>query len=292
MDQTDILHIKNRINKLKPTTGGLFLYYFLPYRKKVILKNLDLIFGDNLNIEEKKKFVKLNYSHFTKFLYELIIDLPKCPTQYLHEIDVNGKENAIKAKDESPGGMIFLCGHIGNFERGLLGGAQTIAQHDAKPYCIRKKLGVKKIEKFVFNRLKKAKLDVILTKGALKKSSELLKDNKNIIFFVIDQHMCISKKNGIKANFLGKPCGTYTSIAHFAKQGYPIVPVQSYRDENGKTCSKIYPALEWIAHEDPEKEIELNTQQYNDCVGKFVLEYPEQWIWLHRRWKLKEAYEN
>ena len=42
---------------------------------------------------------------------------------------------------------------------------------------------------------------------------------------------------------------------------------------------------EWIYADDPQEEIRLNTQNYNDVLERFVLEHPEQWFWAHRRWK-------
>ncbi len=45
--------------------------------------------------------------------------------------------------------------------------------------------------------------------------------------------------------------------------------------------------LAWVENPDTDLEIEENTREYNRILENMVLEHPEQWLWAHRRWKVK-----
>ena len=52
-----------------------------------------------------------------------------------------------------------------------------------------------------------------------------------------------------------------------------------------KAIDRFEPELPWITADDPDEELRLNTTEYNRVLERFVLEHPEQWFWMHRRWK-------
>jgi KDO2-lipid IV(A) lauroyltransferase len=87
--------------------------------------------------------------------------------------------------------------------------------------------------------------------------------------------------------FFGVPVGTISAVAVVAKRtGAPVLPVVNYRDPvRGRYVVEIHPPLAWKTHEDPDFEIAQNTAHYSEVLEGHIRQYPEQWLWTHRRFK-------
>lgn len=96
--------LKARINQLKPTLAGRFLYRFLPYRRAVIAANMDQVFGEQLTGEEKIHLAKAYYSHLAASIREAL-QLRFLSEKKLREcVEVRGEEhmlNTVAKKRES-----------------------------------------------------------------------------------------------------------------------------------------------------------------------------------------------
>ena len=66
--------------------------------------------------------------------------------------------------------------------------------------------------------------------------------------------------------------------------GAPIIPIFCVRENNTHNLIIESPIKLEITG-DREKDIIVNTQKWTDVVEKYIRQYPEQWVWMHRRWK-------
>jgi KDO2-lipid IV(A) lauroyltransferase len=89
------------------------------------------------------------------------------------------------------------------------------------------------------------------------------------------------------ANFFGIPAATTAGLARLARRtGAAVVPVHSYWDPSlGKYRLRYEPALELVRSADEEADVGANTQLFNQTLESFIRRYPDQWFWVHRRWK-------
>ncbi len=88
-------------------------------------------------------------------------------------------------------------------------------------------------------------------------------------------------------NFSEKKAGTYRSLAMLARQtNIPVVPAAGYRLANGQHVLEFFEPLVWQDEDNSQQAIYHNTLKYNQALEKIILERPEQWMWLHKRWKL------
>jgi KDO2-lipid IV(A) lauroyltransferase len=86
--------------------------------------------------------------------------------------------------------------------------------------------------------------------------------------------------------FFGHPAGTFRSLAVIAlTTGAPVVPAASWREPDGSHVLRFEPALDPIEHAEPNEAIRLNTRAYNAALERMIVRHPEQWWWVHRRWK-------
>ncbi|HZE99790.1 MAG TPA: lysophospholipid acyltransferase family protein [Planctomycetota bacterium] len=97
-----------------------------------------------------------------------------------------------------------------------------------------------------------------------------------------------ARQSGVFVNFFGRPASTHRSPAVLSlKYGAPIVPVNVYREGPSHTViatEPIFPAA-FRDHPDPTKAL---TQAMSDRFEEFVRQHPEQWFWIHDRWKTAE----
>lgn len=173
-------------------------------------------------------------------------------------------------------GVILALGHLGNWETcGVAFGMYIGEVHSvARPLDnvflnrylerFRKQTGQRLIHK---DNAARAMLDVLRKKGTLA-----------ILF---DQD---ARHEGVFAPFFGRPASTVKSPAVLAlRYGSPIVPLNIFR-ENGRLYLRFTPPIEPEGH-----TVESLTAECNRRLEEFIRQHPEQWFWLHRRWKTQPA---
>jgi len=277
-------NINHYIAQLKPTFAGKFLYYCLPFRKKVVLENMQHVFSETLNADEITKLAKAFYSHMATSLKENILMRFMSEAKIKACAEVIGYEKALAASKQNKG-IIIVTGHFGNWEFSPIAGILNFAEFQGRFHFVRKTLEAKWIEKILFRRYLKAGLRVIQKKNALNKVCDALERNDAVVF-VMDQHACVDSKDGILVEFFGKKAGTYRSVASIIRYtGVPVLPLVSYRKPDGTHVLEFSDPIPWIEAKSSHEELYLNTLAYNQALEGFVLKHPEQWLWMHRRWK-------
>ncbi|MBN1809204.1 MAG: lysophospholipid acyltransferase family protein [Planctomycetes bacterium] len=176
-------------------------------------------------------------------------------------------------------GVVVPTGHMGNWEycgqmtavEGMPPG--SIIKRFRNPYIdayverVRKKWGLAPIEKS-----KKGVVEAVrrVRSGA-------------VMAIMSDQHA----DEGIEGTFFGRECRTVDTAARIAlKAGAPMVPVTSYRREDGKHVLVVWPEIDRPEGvEDEGEAARLMTQRMNEVFEEAIREHPEQWLWAQRRWR-------
>lgn len=280
-------YLKNYIEELKPSLAGKFFYYCVPFRKKIVLQNMQFVFNTILSPDQITKLAKSFYSHVATSLKENLQMRFMTLQQIKSKAEIKGAEYMYELINNKVKGAIILTGHLGNWEFAPIAGILHFKEFQNRFYFLRKLIGTKWIEKIVFKRYYDAGLNVIPKNNSLDHVCELL-ENNNAVVFVIDQHASIKAKDGIMVDFFGKPAGTFRSPAMIVRYtNVPILPSRAYRRKDGKHIVEFFKRLEWISASNSKEELKLNTQQYNKIIENFIIEYPDQWLWMHKRWKNK-----
>lgn len=265
--------------------AGRMLYYCLPYRRHVVAANIDQVFADTLSKTQKKQLAKAFYSHIATSLKEMILLRFISDKKLMSQIDVIGYERLL-AVAENQRGVLVLTGHFGNWEYAPLGGIANFKQFKGQFHFIRRTLGSKTIERILFRRYYRAGLNVIPKKNSLQQVCDVLEKNHAVVF-VLDQHASLANRDGVAAEFFGKKAGTYRSLASLSRHtGVPVIPASSYRLANGRHVLEFHEPIPWTDYHGAKESIYRNTVAYNQALEKIILQHPEQWMWLHKRWKL------
>lgn len=274
-NEIQIQQLKSYVAALESTWAGRFLYTCFPFKKKCVIKNMRLVFGAILSESEIKKLALGFYSHIATSIKEVFL------MRFMSPEELKQKAEVLSAAGTEVKGIV-LTGHFGNWEFGPIAMGH-FKQHERRFYFIRKP--IKYIDKFLFRLFNQAGLEIIPKKGALKRVCSALKKD-NIVVFVMDQYASIPK-DGIAVDFFGKKTGTFKSLAMIAgHMKVPVFPARCYRRKSdGKHIVEFFEPLRWLSSENLQEEIAINTRQYNEVLEQFILDYPEQWNWMHRRWR-------
>jgi KDO2-lipid IV(A) lauroyltransferase len=125
-------------------------------------------------------------------------------------------------------------------------------------------------------------------RGTVKESLRYLK-NGGLVAFALDQNA--RRKEGVFVPFFGREACTITSLALLARRtGAPVIPLYIYRDGDVHRIV-VEKAILHDSVADTEADIIERTRVYMQWTEKVVRLHPQQWTWLHDRWKTKPKKE-
>lgn len=268
--------------RFDPPWFGKLIYHLAPIRRGVVMRNLRLAFGKALEEAELVRLAQAYYAHFLTFLIEFL-RLPFLPEARKQQmIRIEGMETAARAMERGKG-MLLLTGHFGNWEVATVAGIKQFTQFKGLFHFVRKPLKPELLNRFVTWRFHQAGFGTISKRGSLDTILDLLNQQK-IVVFIYDQFAI--RKEAVKADFLGTPASTYRSLPIIAMStGAPVVPATSWREPDGTHVLRFEEPVAVVEHESTSEAIRLTATAFNQALETALLRHPEQWIWMHQRWK-------
>jgi Kdo2-lipid IVA lauroyltransferase/acyltransferase len=102
------------------------------------------------------------------------------------------------------------------------------------------------------------------------------------------------EREGVFVDFFGIPASTTTSIARLAlKTDAIVMPVFAvWDDEKQKYVIHIKQPIDFVKGENDDENVRILTQKVTNSVEKFVRQFPEQWMWIHKRWNTRPKAED
>lgn len=176
-------------------------------------------------------------------------------------------------------GCIMLTAHYGNWE--LLG--YTLASLGFDIVAVMRPLDNEYLNNYLMSQREPSGLQLLYKKGATRSMDDVLQD-RGALCFIADQN---AGSKGIFVDFFGRKASTYKSIGLMAiHHRVPIVCGYARRIgtrfEYEIGVNRIIQPEEWQGRPD---ELHWITQEFSSAIEAFVREVPEQYLWIHRRWK-------
>jgi len=204
------------------------------------------------------------------------------PSTFMKYFDVDEKTLApLFEHIESGRGMIMVTAHYGAFE--TLGYAMST--RGMKLYSIGRPIDNPHIDRYL-RRVREREGQIIIDKKGAADQMEKLLASGNILGLVADQN---GSRKDVFVDFFGRQAATYKSIGLLAMQhNVPIVVGfcrrlgRQYRFQVG--VNRFIKPHEWQQQDDPLRWI---TAQYTNAIEEFIRQEPQQYWWLHRRWKTR-----
>jgi Kdo2-lipid IVA lauroyltransferase/acyltransferase len=256
------------------------LFYQASAKQRLIaLHNLRRAYPEK-SIDEIVEIAKGVYRHMGIVLAELF-EMPYITRETLADwVTVEGLEHLEKAYAEGKG-VLSIVAHFGNWE------LMTVAVPlFARPMqIIYRPLDSPIMDNLLGWSRTKHGNSLIPKGGSGKRIIRLLKEN-NAIGILSDQN--VDKNEGAFVDFFGRPACTSVGTAVLAMQsGAPVLPAFMPRMPDGRYKLVILPAVEISRTDNYESDLIVNTQRFTKVVEDMVRKYPDQWFWIHQRWKTK-----
>ena len=201
------------------------------------------------------------------------------PARWRRHIELINCAELIRMLLENERGIIFVTGHFGNFE--IVG--YTMATLGFPSVAVARPLDNPYINDWIMGVREKTGQSILYKKGATESMDDIL-ERRGSLSFIADQD---AGRKGAFVDFFGRPASTFKTPALMAMQ-HNVPIVVGFGRRLGLDCrfeiaveSIIRPA-DWADKSDPMLWI---TQEYTRNIEQIVRRTPEQYLWLHRRWK-------
>jgi KDO2-lipid IV(A) lauroyltransferase len=262
---------------------GRMVFYLDRRHRKVALENLYTAFGQEKTERELYAIAQRTFQNLGTMTVEFF-RIPRMDVETFKErVKIEGLEKALRLLEMKKGALL-LIGHFGNWE--LMGLMSKVIGNPimviAKP--MKKN---RRIDQFITEIRNAAGLEVVSNVKASRKVMRALSQNR-VVGILIDQRA--KRSEGIWADFFGKKAPTTPGLAVLAmKTGAPVLPVFMIRNGVQNHRLLIKEPLQLIHTHDVKKDVEANTQLFNDTLESMIRQYPDQWFWVHQRWERKRG---
>lgn len=261
---------------------GILWFDIFRIRREVVLNNVAIAFPASdpaWRVRIARRSLRLFTANFSEFFTLPFFDARR-QEKY---ISVTGWENVERARALGKGNFLLSL-HMGAYDIAC----STPAMRGQETYLISKFFKSRWLNNLWFSLRGAQGVKFIEPHGERTAFDILkaLKKNASVIF-VLDQFM--GKPYGIKTKFFGRDTGTAYGLALFVlKTRSPVIPVYSFHDKDAKIHLVFEPAVpveNFIVPDDKDESIRRLTQAFNDRLEQMVRLHPDEWMWLHRRWK-------
>lgn len=256
---------------------GLFYRVLDGRRRRLVSGNLALAFPEK-SPAEVERLAREVFAHFGGLAADLLRSETEPVDSLLERVEVAGLEHA-RAAAESGRGVFFATPHLGNWEwASLVTGANGI------PVTV--------VARPLDNPMLDARLTVMRQKTGCRVVSRrdaartLLKTLRagGVVGILADQRARVP--DGLPVPFFGRPASTTTSIARLVeKTGALVLPVVCLRIAPGRYRLVFAEPLDVLSIPAEERGVAALTARIAALVEEQVRAAPEQWLWLHDRWR-------
>ena len=264
--------------RLTASTCTRLLLLLMPKLRKTAEFNLRLAFPDWTEAQRQSVITQM-----TQHLAWMAVEFARLPKYSANNIQdavvLDGHENFLRGKNRGKG-VLYLTGHIGAWELS----SYAHALYGFPLHYMARPLDNQQLDALV-NRYRGLSGNKPIYKNeAARLMLRVLKD-AGTVGILADQNTMPDE--GVFVDFFGVPACTTTGIARVALHtDAAVVPGYAFWDEDlRKYRLRFEPPVELVRTGDTERDIRENTQRFAKVIEEIIRKYPEQWIWIHARWK-------
>jgi KDO2-lipid IV(A) lauroyltransferase len=263
---------------------GVSAYALVSRLRRIGVRNLGIAFPD-MPMRQRRKTILRLFVGFGRHLAEFCM-FPRYTRDNARKVATyDGFEN-YEAARAAGRGVLLLTGHFGGWEIGSF--VHSIFGNPIK---------------IVVRRLDNPKVDALVERyRTLHGNQTFAKEDfargllaamkvGETVGILMDTNM--TPPQGIFVDFFGLPACTAVGVARVAlRSKAAVVPAFTIWDKAfGKYRIRFDQALQLVSTGDDEADAIANTAMFNRVIEEYATRYPEQWLWVHRRWKTRPAGE-
>lgn len=275
-----IASLPRRAKTIVGTGIGLLWFDVFRIRRRVAIENVGVAFPEQSKAQRthlaRRSLIHMGqnlveYAEFPFFEKDKIADY----------FEFHGLSH-LEAASAKGRGVLLLGLHLGNGDFAI----SALSRLGWSVWVISKLFKAEWLNDLWFGMRKRHGTRFIAPEKSTFEILRALKAN-GLVIFVLDQFM--GKPIGCRTRFFGKETGTAMGLALIAgRTEAPVVPCYTYRLANGKHVAAFEAEIPWQdigPDAKRDQNIAAMTQVYTDKLEAIIRRHPEQWMWIHRRWK-------
>lgn len=257
------------------------LWYLLDgHHRRIVRNNLRLAYGRDMSEAEIRRISRKVFQNLGMLLFETGWLMRLDSRRFGRHFTVRGwrhYHNAMK----SGKGTLVLTAHMGNWESLPVISAMSAYRVN----IVYRPLDASALDRFFETSRSRFGARMIPARRSSRAMRKIVKrlSSGECVAMLMDQS--VSYKKGAIVEFFGRTVPTNSGMALIArKTRSPVVPLFSARTNDGFLL-EFGEEIPFRSTGDKTKDVEINTQAYNDAIESFIRRYPAQWFWVHQRWK-------
>jgi KDO2-lipid IV(A) lauroyltransferase len=255
-------------------------FAFLPKLRKTAEFNLRLAFPDWS--KQKRRDITRQMVRNLGWMAAEFARLPKYTAENIEQfVILDGHENFLAGK-QCGKGVIYLTGHIGAWELSSF----AHALYGFPLHYMARPIDNARLDAFVNRYRCLSGNQPIFKNESARAMLKVLKD-QGTVGILADQNTM--PEEGVFVGFFGTPACTSTGLARVALHtDAAVVPGYAYWDPAmRKYRLRFEPPVELTRSGDAARDVQENTQRFTKIIEDIIRQHPEQWVWLHARWKTR-----
>ena len=256
---------------------GLVAFLFNKKRRVIAYANLKAAFASEKKPKELKSITMRVYQNLVQTFVE-VLNLTKVSRRYVDSyVEVVNMER-IRSAAKSGRGTILLTAHFGDWELSSL-----VSSVEGYPIMVLAREQKMKRLNELLNRLRESNGCKVIRKGMSTKNILRALYEKNIVGILSDQD---AGKNGIFVDFFGRPASCHAGPFEIAQRTNSIIlPNFIVRTNGPKHKLFLEGYIDMKDYSASRDDMTAALQEFADLLESYVRRYPDQWLWLHKRWK-------
>jgi Kdo2-lipid IVA lauroyltransferase/acyltransferase len=259
---------------------GAIAYYFASETRKLTIRHLGMAFPEKTS-KEIIQLAKNTFKMLGKNSGEILRSTGVDNLADLQKFIITTGEENIKLAQVKGKGIVFIACHLGAFDLQVT----NMAMRGLNPNIVGTPLKDKRLNDLLWQHRNKFGA-VAIERG--KETFRMLKVLKSggSVALLIDQD---TKVKSCFVDFFGMPASTPVGATVLAlKTGAAVIPTYIYLDKDGFQHMCILPEIPMHITGNEEADIIYNTQVFTNFIEQAIRQHPDQWVWMHERWKTQE----
>ena len=257
---------------------GILVYFIDVRHRRIVRRNLKFVYPE-WPPERVKKVSKRVFQNLGITIMEICQMICFSSHDILDKVKIRGEEHLLNAMQNNKG-AILITAHLGNWEIVPL----FWPLYFKTPLTVvARQIQNKIINRWIHGLRTRFGSRIIYKDVALPEMTRTLRQGK-ILGILIDQGM--KSSIGVKISFFNKFVTATPGAALLAMRcKSPVLPAFCTRNDDGTFTINIEPPLVLKRTGNLSADLRANTQIMTDAIEKMVRKYPEQWFWVHKRWR-------
>ena len=259
---------------------GLLVHRLHRRLRQVGLRNLSLAFPD-MAAAERQRILRGEYISLGRQLAEVCL-FPRYTRENVSQVVVyDGLENYQNAFARGKG-VLFLTGHLGGWELS----AFTHSLNGHPMWVVMRSLDNPRVDRLI-QSYRTMHGNRTVDKDDFVRGLLAAMRKGEVVGILMDTNM--TPPQGVFVDFFGIPAYTASGLARIAlRTDAAVIPTfTTWNAELRKYTLRFDPAVELTRSDDNERDIVVNTARFTKIIEDYVRRYPDQWLWVHRRWKTR-----